>query len=120
MTSAGDIIVKGEDLEKMTVRDFVPSKNKAFSGIVWPLTSRTIKNAFTEKPVPHPESCVLCYYCKKVCPAGAISEAAKGGKIPRYDYSKCIRCFCCMETCPESAITSEKGRLQWLMNLLDR
>ncbi len=120
VTSAGDIIVKGEDLEKMTVRDFVPSKNKAFSGIVWPLTSRTIKNAFTEKPVPHAESCVLCYYCKKVCPAGAISEAAKGGKIPRYDYSKCIRCFCCMETCPESAITSEKGRLQWLMNLLDR
>ncbi|HOO71621.1 MAG TPA: DUF362 domain-containing protein [Spirochaetota bacterium] len=119
VTSPEEITVAGEPLESMKVTDFKPSKNTAFSGVVWPLTSKTIKNLFTEKPVPHPESCVLCYYCKKVCPAGAIDTAAEGKKVPRYDYKKCIRCFCCMETCPESAITAKKGTLQWMMNLFD-
>jgi uncharacterized protein (DUF362 family)/Pyruvate/2-oxoacid:ferredoxin oxidoreductase delta subunit len=111
--------ITGEPLESMIVKDFIPSKNRAFSGIVWPLTSRTVKNLFTEKPVPLGDRCVLCYYCKKVCPAGAIDTAGHNEKTPRYDYTKCIRCFCCMETCPESAIESRRGKLQWMMNLFD-
>ena len=115
-----EIAIAGEQLDAMRVQDFVPSKNTVFGGIVWPLTSKTVKNLFTEKPVPREDACVLCYQCKKVCPAGAIDFARKGKKIPRYDYGKCIRCFCCMETCPESAIISQKGKLQWLIRLCNR
>ena len=103
----------------MKVSGFQPSKNTAYSGIVWPLTSRTIKNLFTEKPVPLGDKCVLCYHCKTVCPAGAITQAKGKEKVPRYDYRKCIRCFCCMETCPESAIQSQRGLLQWKSRILD-
>jgi uncharacterized protein (DUF362 family)/Pyruvate/2-oxoacid:ferredoxin oxidoreductase delta subunit len=112
--SSDDIQVKGENLKDMQIADFIAPRNVIMGGVIWPLTSPTIKNLFVEKPVPMADVCSLCYNCMKVCPAGAITEADET-KVPRYNYRKCIRCFCCMETCPEAAIYLKKGMLQWLM-----
>jgi uncharacterized protein (DUF362 family)/Pyruvate/2-oxoacid:ferredoxin oxidoreductase delta subunit len=112
--SPDDIQLKGEPLEEMRIKDFKASRSSVMGGVVWPLTSPTIKNLFVEKPVPRADKCTLCYNCMKVCPAGAITKADEA-KVPMYNYRKCIRCFCCMETCPEAAIHLKKGVLQWLM-----
>jgi ferredoxin len=112
--SPDDIQLRGEPLEDMRITDFKAPRSAVMGGIIWPLTSPTIKNLFVEKPVPRTGACTLCYNCMKVCPAGAITKADEA-KIPRYNYRKCIRCFCCMETCPEAAIDLKKGALQWLM-----
>jgi uncharacterized protein (DUF362 family)/Pyruvate/2-oxoacid:ferredoxin oxidoreductase delta subunit len=112
--SPDDVHVTGESLEDMRITDFKAPRTTMSGGVIWPVTSPTIKNLFVEKPVPRADACTLCYNCMKVCPAGAISKADEA-KIPRYNYRKCIRCFCCMETCPEAAIDLKKGILQWLM-----
>jgi uncharacterized protein (DUF362 family)/Pyruvate/2-oxoacid:ferredoxin oxidoreductase delta subunit len=111
-----DISVTGEELSRMRIHDFVPSKVTMMGGVFWPMTSPTVKNLFVEKPVPQAGTCTLCYNCMKVCPAGAIREA-DGGRVPRYNHRKCIRCYCCMETCPEAAISLQKGRLQWMLKI---
>lgn len=112
--SPDDIRIKGETLKDMRIIDFKASRSSVMGGIIWPLTSPTIKNIFIEKPVPRADVCTLCYNCMKVCPAGAITKADEA-KVPMYNYRKCIRCFCCMETCPEAAIYLKKGILQRLM-----
>jgi len=112
--SPDDIQIKGETLKDMRITDFKASRSSVMGGIIWPLTSPTIKNLFIEKPVPRADVCTLCYNCMKICPAGAITKA-DDSKVPMYNYRKCIRCFCCMETCPEAAIYLKKGILQRLM-----
>ncbi len=112
--SPDDIQIKGETLKDMRIIDFKASRSSVMGGIIWPLTSPTIKYIFIEKPVPRADVCTLCYNCMKVCPAGAITKADEA-KVPMYNYRKCIRCFCCMETCPEAAIYLKKGILQRLM-----
>lgn len=113
--SPQDIQFLGEPAQDMMVEDFKPSKNTMYGGVFWPLTSKTLKNLFVEKPVPRKDKCVLCYQCMKTCPASAIEKAGKKGKTPVFDYNKCIRCFCCMEICPEAAIVLKKGKLQWML-----
>ncbi|MGA9109633.1 MAG: DUF362 domain-containing protein [Smithella sp.] len=112
--SPDDIQIKGETLKDMRITDFKASRSSVMGGIIWPLTSPTIKNVFIEKPVPRADVCTLCYNCMKVCPAGAITKADKA-KVPMYNYRKCIRCFCCMETCQEAAIYLKKSILQRMM-----
>lgn len=112
--SPDEIQVTGESLEDMRITNFKAPRSTIMGGVIWPMTSPTVKNLFVEKPVPRAEACTLCYNCMTVCPAGAIDKADDAG-IPKYNYRKCIRCFCCMETCPEAAIYLKKGVLQWLM-----
>jgi uncharacterized protein (DUF362 family)/Pyruvate/2-oxoacid:ferredoxin oxidoreductase delta subunit len=112
--SPDEITLKGEPLEDMRITDFKASRSAVMGGVIWPVTSPTIKNLFVEKPVPKADACTLCYNCMKVCPAGAITKV-ENARVPKYNYRKCIRCYCCMETCPESAIHLKKGALQWLM-----
>ena len=79
--SPDDIQIKGETLKDMRITDFKASRSSVMGGIIWPLTSQTIKNLFIEKPVPRADVCTLCYNCMKVCPAGAITKADKA-KVP--------------------------------------
>jgi len=79
------------------------------------IVNRLLKNMIIAKPLPDDNKCTLCYQCKQICPAKAISIAKNGKKIPNYNYSKCIRCYCCMEICPESAISLSQPWLQKLM-----
>ncbi|HDP80690.1 MAG TPA: DUF362 domain-containing protein [Spirochaetes bacterium] len=82
------------------------------------LNGSFMKNMLVERPVPSAERCTLCYQCRRICPAGAITPARDGEQVPRYDYGRCIRCYCCMEICPEAAIGLKKGTLQWLLNMV--
>ncbi|MBI9074952.1 MAG: DUF362 domain-containing protein [Desulfatibacillum sp.] len=113
--SSEDIQVVGESIQDLACQ-FTPPKNTIYGGVVWPLTSKTVKNWLVEKPAPNPEKCILCYQCMKTCPAQAIAKAPEGKKVPAFDYRKCIRCFCCMEICPEAAIGLKQGALQWIFS----
>ncbi|MBS3808806.1 MAG: DUF362 domain-containing protein [Desulfobacterales bacterium] len=122
ISSPSDLETVGEPVENLQMSDFVPaSGDSIFSNAFrWPFNTRTFKNLFVERPVPRPELCTLCYQCRKICPAGAISKAVKGKNIPEYDYGACIRCYCCLEICPEGAIGKKPGRLQWLLGFLEK
>ena len=115
ISGSDEIDIIGDNLNDLQVSSFKFSKNSFFSNAVrWPFTSSFFKQLLVEKPVPNAEKCTLCYQCKQICPAKAISRANDLAKIPAYDYNACIRCFCCMEICPEAAIQTQKGWLQWL------
>jgi uncharacterized protein (DUF362 family)/Pyruvate/2-oxoacid:ferredoxin oxidoreductase delta subunit len=115
VSSPEEITITGQKIEDLRVKNFQPTKSSISSHILrgW-LVSPTVKNLVIEKPWPSEEKCNLCYKCKAVCPAGAISNAQENKNIPDYDYKKCIRCFCCIEFCPEAAISLKKGILQRL------
>lgn len=77
-------------------------------------TRRSLKNAFTTKPVINSRRCTRCGVCQGHCPQAAILSHGKRLEI---DYRRCIRCFCCQEFCPQGAITVGKG---WALTLLRR
>ncbi len=109
ISSPGEIDILGNNFSDFN-NSFIPPQKK--SGVtMWPFSSPAFKNMLIEKPVPHKEKCTLCYQCRAICPAGAISESSDS-HVPSYDYSKCIRCYCCMEICPEGAIDLKKGIVQ--------
>ncbi len=116
--SQEDITVVGETISEMQLDDFTPSKETIMSNMVrWPVTSKTFKNLFIDRPVPNQERCTQCLQCKKICSSNAINKSSKNGGNPEYDYKKCIRCYCCMEICPEAAIEKEQGKLQWMLRM---
>ena len=49
-----------------------------------------------------PETCSQCGLCAEVCPAGAISQNARG--VYTVDKSLCLGCGLCAETCPRGLI----------------
>ncbi len=102
------IQIKGTGLEAFNNRFREPAPKSKMTG--WPMTSPLFKNLIVEKPLPQPDKCTLCYQCKTICPAGAISKTINN-RIPSFDYKKCIRCYCCMEICPENAIMLKKGMI---------
>ncbi len=112
INSPHDISIKGGDIDKMKIVDFVPSKTSVLKSRFWRSITPALKNLFVERPIPVEGKCTLCFYCRRVCPAGAITEK-KDARIPAFNSSKCIRCFCCLETCPNEAIVLKKGFLQW-------
>ena len=118
VSSPENISIIGQSLQDLRVKNFQPTKSSISSHFLrgW-LVGPTVKNLFIEKPWPSAEKCTLCYKCKAVCPAGAISNAREKKNIPNYDYKKCIRCYCCIEFCPDAAISLKKGKLQWLLGL---
>jgi Pyruvate/2-oxoacid:ferredoxin oxidoreductase delta subunit len=73
---------------------------------------RSLKNAFTTKPVINRQECIRCGVCQGHCPQGAITSTATGLEI---NYRNCIRCFCCQEFCPEGAITVGRG---WALKIV--
>ncbi len=67
---------------------------------------KSLKHAFTTKPLINPDQCIQCGICQGHCHQGAIE--VKGEKL-EIRYRDCIRCFCCQEFCPQGAITVGKG-----------
>ncbi|MDY6856668.1 MAG: DUF362 domain-containing protein [Thermodesulfobacteriota bacterium] len=118
VNSPEDINVVGLSIQDMQLSDFKESRGTIMSNMVrWPFTSKHFKNLFIEKPVADKNRCTLCYKCKTICPAGAISSSLEKDGIPKYDYNTCIRCYCCMEICPEAAIHKKRGPLQWMIRI---
>jgi len=118
VSSPQEIQLKGEKISDMRISGFQPPKSSGMTSFLQaPVFGRIAKNLFVEKPVPGEDACILCYQCRNICPADAISEAVRDKKIPRFDYRRCIRCFCCMEICPEAAISIKKAPMQWLLRV---
>lgn len=116
--SEADVEFTGENIMAVSASGFTPSKGTILSNMVrWPVTSKTFRNLFIDRPVPSEDRCTLCYQCRKICPSGAISPSNGRRKVPVYNYKQCIRCYCCMEICPEAAIDKKNGRLQWMLRL---
>ena len=116
--SEADVEFTGEEIKAVLSSGFTPSKGTILSNMVrWPVTSKTFRNLFIDRPVPTENRCTLCYQCKKICPSGAISPSNGKQNVPGYNYKECIRCYCCMEICPEAAIEKRNGRLQWMLRL---
>lgn len=111
VNSPADIVIEGDDIEKLKITDFVTSKTSMLKSRFWSAITPALKNLFVERPVPVEEKCTLCLYCRDVCPTGAI-EKKDGARVPAFNSKKCIRCFCCLETCPGEAIILKKGILQ--------
>jgi len=111
-TDLNNILLLGDPLESFAVEHFrLPPQTH----LEWPLPEwarRSLKNAFTTRPVVNRDLCVQCGICQGHCPQGAIEERGKRLEIR---YRDCIRCFCCQELCPQGAITVEKG---WALKLL--
>jgi uncharacterized protein (DUF362 family)/Pyruvate/2-oxoacid:ferredoxin oxidoreductase delta subunit len=119
ISSSDEICVKGERLADMKIHDFLPPKSAGISQVLsGSFLGKILKNLLVEKPVPSEGNCTLCYQCRHICPADAISSAEGVEKIPKFNYQRCIRCFCCQEICPEAAIIIEKGKMQWVLNLI--
>ena len=116
ISSPDEIEVVGAAVDAVRLSNFTPTRSSIFSHVLrGPLVGPFIKNLLMEKPLPQGDRCTLCYQCRAICPAGAISIARPGHKMPEYDYLKCIRCFCCIEICPEAAISLKKGLLNRLL-----
>lgn len=116
ISSPNEIVVKGERIEDMRIHGFVPPDRIGATRLLKaPVIRRLVRDLFTGRPAPVDARCTLCYQCRDVCPAGAISEAEEGKEVPRFDYGACIRCLCCQEVCPQGAISLKKGRLQWMI-----
>jgi uncharacterized protein (DUF362 family)/Pyruvate/2-oxoacid:ferredoxin oxidoreductase delta subunit len=118
VASLQKIDLRGSRPEEFDVADFVPPRSETrFNMGRWPMNTNLFKNLFVERPVPSEMRCTLCYQCRTICPAGAISRTDNNEGVPSYDYTKCIRCYCCMEICPEAAIHLRRGRLQWVLDM---
>ena len=110
------IELAGVPLEEVRLRDFVPTRASFRSDMMkWPLNTSLFRSLLVEKPRPDPGRCTLCYQCRQICPAGAITHAPRGCRVPAFDYRRCVRCYCCMEVCPEAAITLRPNLIRRLM-----
>jgi len=76
-----------------------------------PAFAKLLLRKFTvDRPVFHPDKCIGCMACVKICPAHAL-ESGKNGRGQhriRIDDEACITCFCCHEVCPAKAISIRK------------
>ncbi|MBN2566500.1 DUF362 domain-containing protein [Candidatus Woesearchaeota archaeon] len=73
----------------------------------WATTvTRPFMRFAAKRPYIH-ENCTLCDACRKICPAGVISE---GKRRMRIDHQGCILCYCCVEVCPYGAINLARTR----------
>lgn len=57
-----------------------------------------IRDFLKAKPVTHPDKCVQCGLCARVCPMGAIDPADVSSVV-----GKCIKCCACVKKCPTGA-----------------
>lgn len=82
----------------------------------------------------HPQKCIMCYQCVKICPTGCLSVAhkelpEKKKVLERFTYNMEFCCFCglCDQVCPTKAIYMNKiyeialyeDHEQLIINLLD-
>jgi len=111
-TDPDQIMIRGESPARVAIKNFrLPQAMHT----EWPLPEwlrRTLKKAFTTKPVINHGRCPQCGICLAHCPQEAISLVGKRLEI---QYRDCIRCFCCQEFCPRGAIIVGKG---WALKML--
>lgn len=67
-----------------------------------------------DRPIFHPDKCIGCSACVKVCPADALElgRNRRGQQQIKIDDEACITCFCCHEVCPAHAVSIGKVPLR--------
>ena len=106
------ITILGMKLDSFDIKNYKsPADKFQWTLINRILDSKLIRNFIVEKPVPQSKKCTLCYECKKICPAKAITRHKENTKVPVFNYAICIRCYCCSEICREGAITVKRSIL---------
>lgn len=111
-TELSDITIIGESPANVRVGNFrLPVRQMSTEWLLPEWMRRSLKNAFTTRPVIKHGRCPQCGICLEHCPQHAISLSGKRLEI---NYRDCIRCFCCQEFCPRGAISVEKG---WALKL---
>jgi uncharacterized protein (DUF362 family)/Pyruvate/2-oxoacid:ferredoxin oxidoreductase delta subunit len=108
------ISVLGESLSNVKIRHFKLPPRAHFEWKLPEWTRRSLKNAFTSKPVIDNRLCIQCGICQDHCPQKAIESRGAGLEVR---YRDCIRCFCCQEFCPEGAITVGRG---WALKMVKK
>ncbi|MCT4620030.1 MAG: DUF362 domain-containing protein [Marinisporobacter sp.] len=110
-----DIELKGEDIEKFIVNDFVVPEIRSLDLLEGkiPKFLRDILNGLLQpKPVFIHDQCVGCSDCANNCPPRVIEMV---NKKPMVNLDECIRCFCCQELCPVQAVHIHRPLLMKLL-----
>lgn len=82
----------------------------------------------------HPDKCIMCYQCVKICPTGCLAithkelpKKKKGLETFKYRMEFCCFCGLCEQVCPTAAIYMNKiyeiavySREKLNINLLDQ
>lgn len=97
------IVVVGEKLEDVQVRDFRPSS--AATGLFrrWlpAFIYAYVSGELILTPEVVPPKCTACLECIKICPAETISLVRNKARI---EETRCIHCLCCHEVCVHRSI----------------
>ncbi|WP_129598603.1 DUF362 domain-containing protein [Anaerophilus nitritogenes] len=113
-----DIELKGDQLDKFVIDDFVVPEIRSLDLLEGKLPKflRDILNELLQpKPVFQHNICVGCGDCAKNCPPQVI-KMVNNKPIVRLD--ECIRCFCCQELCPVKAVNIHRPILMKLLSKL--
>ena len=88
---------------------FIPAITLQYPAQKQPMTGR-----FRGLVDLHPEKCIICYQCVKICPVACLAIAHKQENnkkvISEFKYNMELCCFCgmCQQVCPTSAIYMNK------------
>jgi NADH-quinone oxidoreductase subunit I len=82
----------------------------------YPVVKKPMTDRFRGMVDLHPDKCVICYQCTKICPTAALElehqvlEDNKTKKIVKFVFNGELCCFCglCQEVCPTNAIFLNK------------
>ena len=99
--SLGDVVIFGEKVEPLIIKDFKKTTTtRSFEGPAFLMGG--LKSLMAYKPRIDAAKCKKCGECAKDCPPKAIKFTK--GSVPSIDNNKCIRCYCCQELCPAGAV----------------
>jgi len=106
LKSEDDIIVTGEDPEKIAVKDFKRISTSSQTGIMISHLKKKIPmlKRLDKRPVFNSNLCTGCLNCVKICPVGALSINKEKNNFILVNEADCIYCYCCHEVCRERAI----------------
>jgi len=97
----GEVLVSGEPIGNVRVRDFAKPRTMILARIP-PSLVHAIGYLFGTRPSIRRGKCISCGKCAEGCPPKAIRYTK--GEIPSIRYRHCIRCYCCQELCPQGAV----------------
>lgn len=113
-----DIDIKGNSIDKVTVRDFIVPEIRSLDlleGKVPKFLRDILNHLMQPKPVFLHNKCVGCEDCAMNCPPKVIDMV---DNKPIVNLDGCIRCFCCQELCPVKAIDIHRPVFMKLLSKL--
>jgi uncharacterized protein (DUF362 family)/NAD-dependent dihydropyrimidine dehydrogenase PreA subunit len=107
-----DVVVIGEPLDSLIVKDFKGpstyegSHRRGVSNTRGLAMAAYLMKESALRPRIMADKCIGCMKCMRSCPMKAITVV---NKKPSINYKKCIKCYCCHEMCDEHAMALERS-----------